>query len=320
MTIQKASRRRRSLRVVGLILGLVAIVAARVTGAAEAPVGLGTAESFAVLAGAGVTNTGPTVISGNLGTCPTIAITGFPPGMVVNGTIHAADAEACQAQSDLTIAYNDAAGRAPTTTFAGATDLGGMTLTPGVYTTPTSFAITGTLTLDAQGDPNAVFIFQAGSTLITAPNSRVVLVNGAQACNVFWQVGSSAVLGVGSTFIGTILALTSITAGTNAEVQGRLLARNGAVTLDSNTVTRPVCAPTTTTTLGPSRANPSEAFKATVPTTSPRMARNRITIEPRFICAPPSSTTVKLRGLTSGRLKRQPGEWPHASKRNPVSA
>jgi hypothetical protein len=181
--------RRRSGRTLGIVLGVVALVSASVSQAQEAPVVLGTAEAFAVLAGAGVTNTGPSVVNGDLGTCPTPAITGFPPG-VVNGTIHAADAVACQAQSDLVIAYNDAAGRAPTRTFAGPTDLGGLTLTSGVYTSPTSFAITGTLTLDAQGDPDAVFIFQAGSTLITAVNSNVMLINGAQACNVFWQVGT----------------------------------------------------------------------------------------------------------------------------------
>jgi hypothetical protein len=222
-------------------------------GAAEAPVGLGTATSFAVLAGAGVTNTGPTVINGDLGTCPTPAVTNFPPGLV-SGTIHANDSVACGAQDDLTIAYNSAAGRAPSVTFAGPTELGGTTLTPGVYTTPESFAITGTLTLDSAGDPNAVFIFQAGSTLITATDSHVLLINPGQSCNVFWQVASSATLGVDSTFVGTIMALTSIQAETNAVVDGRLLARNASTTLDSNTVTATACAttppPTTTTTAG----------------------------------------------------------------------
>ena len=146
-------------------------------------------------------------------------------------------------------AYNDAAGRAPGTTFSGPTDLGGNKLTAGVYKSPTSFGITGTLTLDAQGDPSAVFLFQGGSTLVTAPNSRVALINGASPCNVFWQVGSSATLGVGSTFVGSILALASISANTNAIVQGRLLARNGATTLDSNTVAKPVCAAATSSTL-----------------------------------------------------------------------
>jgi hypothetical protein len=246
---------------VAVILGVGALLAATLAGAATAP-GLGTAGSFAVLAGAGVTNTGPTVINGNLGTWPTPAISGFPPG-VVNGTIHAADAVAMQAQSDLTTAYNSAAAQAPTTTYPGPTDLGGLTLTPGVYNTPTSFAITGALTLDAQGDPSAVFVFQAGSTLITASNSSVALINGAQACNVFWQVGSSATLGVSSAFIGSILALTSITANTNARVAGRLLARNGATTLDSNRVTRPVCAVTTTTTTSSSTSSSSTTSTTT---------------------------------------------------------
>ncbi|CAN5122434.1 hypothetical protein BH24ACT1_BH24ACT1_11750 [soil metagenome] len=229
------------------MLGVVAFATVGVSGAGSHPVGLGTADPFAVLAGAGVTDAGSSTVNGDLGTCPTTAITGFPPG-VVNGTIHAGDEVCFQAQADLTSAYNDAAGRAPTTTYAGPTDLGGETLVAGVYNSPESFAITGTLTLDAQNDPDAVFIFQAGSTLITAPNSTVALLNGAQACNVFWQVGSSATLGVNSTFVGTILALTDITANTGAEVEGRLLARNGAVTLDSNVITRPECAPTTTTT------------------------------------------------------------------------
>ncbi len=238
--------RRGPLLVVGVVLGVSALVGINVTSALEAPVSLGTTQSFAVLAGAGVTNTGPTGVSGNLGSCPTATITGFPPGTVTNGTI-VSSTVCLQAQSDLTIAYNDAAGRAATTTYPGVKDLGGLTLAPGVYKAD-SIAITGVLTLDAQGDPAAVWIFQAGSTLITAPNSRVTIINGGQPCNAFWQVGSSATLGVGSTFVGTILALTAITANTNATVQGRLLARNAAVALDSNTVTRPVCAPTPTTT------------------------------------------------------------------------
>lgn len=237
-------------RTIGGFLAVIALAAVSTGGgavtAAEAPVGLGTAASFSVLAGSAVTNTGPTVMSGDLGVHPDSAISGFPPG-IVNGTIHATDAAALQAQSDTTIAYNDAAGRSDTATLP---VLDGQTLVGGVYT-GSSLALTGTLTLDAQGDPNAVFIFKSGSDLTTASGSTVSLVNGAQPCNVFWQVTSSATLGSGSTFVGTLIALTSITAVTAASVNGRLLARNGAVTLDSNTITTPapcaIVAPTTTT-------------------------------------------------------------------------
>jgi ice-binding like protein len=289
-------RRRRILGVLGLMVGLSVFVAANVVSAAEAPVGLGTAESFAVLAGSTVTNTGPTVVNGNLGVSPGTAVTGFPPGLV-NGTIHAANATASQAQSDLTIAYDDAAGRAPNTTFGGPTDLGGMTLPPGVYTSPTSFGITGTVTLDAQGDPNAVFIFQVGSTLITSTNSTVALINGAQACNVFWQVGSSATLQVGSTFVGTILALTSITANTNAVIEGRLLARNGATTLDSNTITTPQCAaspttvPPTPTTVAPTTTTVAPTTTTVVPTTT-TVSPTTTTVAPTTTTVAPTTTTV----------------------------
>ncbi|MHB8281135.1 MAG: ice-binding family protein [Candidatus Humimicrobiaceae bacterium] len=205
-------------------------------------VNLGTAASFAVLAGTGITNTGNSVINGDIGSYPTASITGFPPG-IVNGTNHAGDAVTQGAKDDLVIAYNDAAGRTPTsaTDYTGV-DLGGLTLTSGVYRASTSMALTGTLTLDAQGDPNAVFIFQAGSTLTTASSSAVSLINGARFCRVFWQVGSSATLGTSTSFVGHIFALTSITATTGATVQGQLLARNGAVTLDTNTITNGLCA------------------------------------------------------------------------------
>ncbi|MEO8690794.1 MAG: ice-binding family protein, partial [Solirubrobacteraceae bacterium] len=219
---------------------------------AATPVSLGTAEPFAVLAGSTVTNTGPSVVNGDLGLSPGTAVTGFPPG-TVNGSQHVTDAVAAQAQIDLTTAYNDAAGQAPT--GAVSADLGGQRLAPGVYRSASSLGLTGALTLDAQGDPNAVFIFQAGSTLTTASASSVNLVNGAQACNVFWQVGSSATLGTASTFRGSILALTSITATTGATVDGRLLARNAAVTLDTNTITRSRCA-TPSSTPGADRTPP----------------------------------------------------------------
>ncbi len=219
-------------------IALASLAFAGSAAAAQSPVGLGTTGSYGVLGGQSVTNTGPSDISGDLGVSPGTAISGFPPGLVL-GTMHSADAQAGQAQSDLTTAYNDAAGRSPDANLA--TELGGQTLTPGAYRSPT-LGITGALTLDAQGDPNAVFIFQAGSTLITASNSSVNLINGAQACNVYWQVGSSATIGTGTRFVGNVLALTSIAAQTGATVQGRLMARNGSTTLDTNVITRSQCA------------------------------------------------------------------------------
>ena len=164
----------------------------------------------------------------------------------MNGINHGGDVVTQQAKTDLVTAYNDAAGRSPTQVFAPASDLGGLTLTNGVYNNPSSFGLTGTLTLDAQGNPEAVWIFQAGSTLITASGSSVSLLGGAQACHIFWQVGSSATLGTGTNFAGNILALTSITLDTGATVDGSVLARNGAVVLDANTITLAVCAPTPT--------------------------------------------------------------------------
>jgi hypothetical protein len=211
--------------------------------AAQPPVGLGTADSFGVLAGQTVTNTGPTTINGDLGVMPGSAIPGFPPGLV-NGTIHAADAVALQAQSDLTTAYNDAAGRTPPALVSA--DLGGLTLTAGVYRAPGALGLTGALTLDAQGDPNSVFIFQAASTLITASASRVNLINGAQPCNVYWQVGSSATFGTTSAFVGNVMALTSVSLNNGVTLQGRALARNGSVTLINDTITAAHCAPGTT--------------------------------------------------------------------------
>jgi hypothetical protein len=201
------------------------------------PVVLGTTSTFAVLGGSTVTNTGPTVVSGDLGLSPGSSVTGFPPGVVVGGSIHVNDAAAMQAQNDLTTAYNDAAGRLlPTPVLA---DLAGMTLFPGVYKAPSSLMNSGSVVLDGQGNSNAVFIFQIPSTLTTASGSHVILINGATAGNVFWQVGASATIGTGSSFQGNILALTSITATTGATILGRLLARNGAVTLDTNTLTGP---------------------------------------------------------------------------------
>ncbi len=193
------------------------------------------ASSFEVLAGSTVTNTGQSTIAGDVGVSPGTSITGFDPPTVFAGVLHSNDFVAQAAQRALTAAYNDAAGRAGAVTLTG--DIGGQTLTPGVYNSASSLAITGVLTLDAQGNPDAVWIFQIGSTLTTAvSNSVVELINGAQAQNVFWQVGSSATLNGGTYFSGTIMAQASITANANVNVNGRLLARTGAVTLDADSI------------------------------------------------------------------------------------
>lgn len=214
--------------------GLIGLVVAAST------VNLGSASNFAVLAGSAITNTGSSIINGDIGSFPTPTITGFPPG-IINGVNHMGDGSTQAAKTDVTAAYNSAAGQTPVSTVP--TELGGTTKTAGIYSSAAgTFGITGTLTLDAQGDPSAVFLFKTASTLITAGASNVALVNGAQACNVFWQVGSSATLGTNSTFKGTILALTSVTLTTGANVEGRVLAQNGAVTLDTNTVTKAICA------------------------------------------------------------------------------
>jgi hypothetical protein len=206
---------------------------------AAAQVPLGTAASYGVLGASTVTNTGPTVINADLGVSPGAAITGFPPG-IRTGATHAADAAALQAQNDATTAYNFLAGQACGTILTG--DLGGRTLTPGVYCFASSAQLTGMLTLDAQGVATSQFIFQIGSTLTTASASSVALVNGAQACNVWWQMGSSATLGTTTAFVGTLIALASNTLTTGATLNGRAIARTGAVTLDSNVITPSACA------------------------------------------------------------------------------
>lgn len=211
---------------------------------------LGTVQAFAVLGSSTVTNTGSSVITGNLGVSPGSAVTGFPPGLVTGGAIHAADAVALQAQSDTT-AVNDALASQACTSELTGHDLGGLTLVPGVYCYSSSAQLTGALTLDAGGDPSAVWVFRAGSTLTTAGSSSVLLTNGGSPCNVFWQVGSSATLGTSTAFLGHVIALTSITLETGASVSGSVLARNGAVTLDSSTVGGSVCGVAPATPLPP---------------------------------------------------------------------
>ena len=224
-----------TLVLIALFATLLSAAAAMASPGAQTAPGLGSAASFAVLGGQTVTNTGPTTIFGDLGVSPGSAITGFPPGSVTGGATHAADAVALQAQSDVTTAYNALTSEPCTGTNVA---LSGATLTPGVYCYTSSAQLTGALTLDAQGNAAAVFIFKTVSELTTASNSSVSVINGGTACNVFWQVGSSATVGTTTQFVGNILALTSITLNTGATiVPGRALARNGEVTMDSNNIT-----------------------------------------------------------------------------------
>jgi Ice-binding-like len=200
-----------------------------------AAVDLASAASYAVLGATGVTNTGATTLAGDLGVSPSSSIVGFPPG-TLTGREHAGDPQAALAQSDLAVAYADAASRTPIGSFAG--DLNGLTFTPGVYHSAAAMALTGTLTLDAQGNPDAVFIFQVAAALNTAAASQINLTGGALASQVFWQVQGAAGTGAASTFAGTILAAGAITIGAGGAVTGRALSM-GAVTLATNTFTAP---------------------------------------------------------------------------------
>jgi len=235
---------RKKLVVVIVAIALVAValgagyILVTQSACSQATVALGSAAGFAVLSGATVTNTGSTTVTGDVGVSPGTAVTGFPPGTVV-GTIHAADPTAAGGIADLTVAYNDAAGRTLCPVSV-AGNLGGQTLTPGLYKSTSGLEITsGDLTLDARGNANAIFIFQMASTLTTTEGRQVILAGGAKASNVFWQVGASATVGTNSTFAGTIMADQSVTLITGATLNGRALARIGAVTLDASTVTRP---------------------------------------------------------------------------------
>ncbi len=200
---------------------------------------LGSAASFVALASSTLTNTGSGVFVGNVGTSPGTSVVGFPPGKVINGSIYMGGPVPAQAQIDANTAYNDLAGQTCNVDLTGQ-DLGGMTLAPGVYCFDTSAQLTGDLVLDAQDNPLAVWVFQTGSTLTTASASSVAVINGGNALNLFWQVGSSATFGTGTRLIGNILAYASITLNTGASLTGRALALNGAVTLDTNGSPSPI--------------------------------------------------------------------------------
>ena len=219
---------------------LLAALALAINAQAATLVDLGTSTGFAVLAGAGITNTGTSTVTGDIGTFPTLSITGAGTLFLVNGVNHGGDAVTQGAKMDLSTAYLSAAGQAPDSATRYA-ELSGLVLSTGVYRSDSTLnlSVDGVLTLDGMGNPDAVWVFQMGSSLTTGSGSVVNLINGAQAGNVFWQVGSSATLGTNSEFSGTILALTSITLTTGANVDGRTLARNGTVTLDGNTITIP---------------------------------------------------------------------------------
>ncbi|MHB0857548.1 MAG: ice-binding family protein [Anaerolineae bacterium] len=273
---------------------------------------LGTAQSFAVLAGSTATNTGPTTISGDLGVSPGSAVIGFPPGIVSGGTIYAGDAVAAQAQSDLTTAYNDLAGQTCDTNLTGQ-DLGGLTLTPGVYCFDTSAQLTGALVLDAEGDPAAVFVFQIASTLTTASGSSVSMINSGDACNVYWQVGSSATLGTNTAFVGSILALTSITLNTGAQLDGRALARNGAVTMDTNDISN-ICwsapSPTPTSTPSATPTNTSAATPTNTPSATPTNTSAATPTTDGTTAAPTGVPTALPTALPTNDAAEEPTEAP----------
>ena len=245
MTVHLRTTRRTGAALIAVMMTTAVLLTSETTAnAAIAPtVPLGTSANYAVLGASTVTNTGGSTLDGSLGLWPGTSITGFPPGRVLPpGNTDKTNAAALQAQSALTVAYVNAAGRPLDATTTA--DLANLRLGAGVYAGPSKspLSLTGPLTLDGAGDPSSVFIFQTNSTLITGSASTVTLINGAQECNVFWQVGSSATLGTSSVFTGNILALTSITVTTSVTVHGRALARNGAVTLDNDTFTKATCA------------------------------------------------------------------------------
>ncbi len=274
------TRRRAGVASTGLLAVSTLGMLAGLTGTAQAAtaVDLGSADGFAVLSGSGITiaATGGSTSWGDIGTqpdsaAPPVATTGTS-NLTLAGTDLTGDPVMPDAKTDLGAAYDTAAGETPTDTTNHAVFTEGERLVAGVYNATSSMQLTGSLTLDAQGDPDAVFIFQADSTLVLASDVSVLLAGEAQACNVFWQVGSSATLGTDSHLVGTVLADTSITLTPGASVEGRLLARGGAVELDENVLTQPGC----------------ETDDGTPPVTTPPVTTPPVTTPP--VTTPPVTT------------------------------
>lgn len=283
--------------------------------AQAAPVNLATASPFVVLGGATVTNTGPSVLNGDLGVSPGTSLPGFGFPAVVNGATHNNDAVAGQAQSDLTTAYNVAAGQpvAPANDLSG-TNLGNRTLTSGAYRYTSSAQLTGPLTLNAQGDPNAQFVFEIGAELTTAPASSVVLINKASPCNVYWQVGSSATLDTTTAFQGNLMALTSISLNKGASVVGRVLARNGQISLIDNVLSGSQCgtgskssSPVGTPTSSPPAATggPSTGTSQAVAVRQTRGRNGTHKGTATVLRAPQATCTDGFRATVHGRLIKE---------------
>ena len=279
---------RRRAAPLGIAAAALLVLLAPPLAAHAAAVDLGTVTPFVVLAGSTATNTGPSVLNGELGVAPGTALTGFGAPAVVNGATHDNDAVASIAQQSLTTAYDVAAGQpvAPANDLSG-TDLGNRTVRAGAYRFTSSAQLTGTLTLDAQGDPDAQFVFQVASALTTASGSSVALINGASPCNVYWQVGTSATLGTTTSFQGNLMALASISLQNGATVQGRLLARNGAVTLINNVLNASACGAATITPVVPSPGAPGSGTPGTPGSPGPRGSPGA------RVATPPAATTRK---------------------------
>jgi Ice-binding-like len=291
---------------IALTVGL-ACMAAPVASQATT-IDLATAKAFVALAGTTVTNTGPSVLNGGLGVSPGTALVGFGLPAVVNGASHSADAVALKAQADLTNAYNVAAGQpvSPSNDLSG-TDLGNRVLPAGAYKFTSSAQLTGPLTLDAAGDPNAQFVFEITSALTTAPGSSVVLINGANPCNVYWQIGSSATLDTTTAFQGNLMALTSVSLKNAATVIGRVLARNGQISLINNVLDSSRCGAGSTTPGAPSGApTPAAAAAALIAAQAAQATNRRSTITRNgtttLVRTPHATCTSGFRATVHGKL------------------